>query len=748
MALHEPNLVCLLSERDVHYLEGEIYFACAPLLKEGRYSAEEIAFKLQKEISLAETFFILDRLETAGYIEHVDSRTYPTGERSEAAFCNFANVDYSDACIKLKKTSVHVSKFGKVSDASFCAVLDALGIRVTQKIANADFCVVLTDNYLDEAIQDFQKRVPQKAVQMLVKPVGHELWMGPILKRGETPCFNCLLENLKRHRLEEAYLRQKQKLEATSIASLPSTVQLAYHLAATEIYKWIVSAGKSVLNARLISFDLLTMKSLEHALFSSPKCAICKKEEVCKPSTLLLSSEGKSSSNGGSWRVMSDQETWEKLHRHISPILGIVPNVRPTRRVEHPGIHVYSCGKNYARSPILQLENFALESLCTGSDGKGKTALQSRISALGEYLELYSALFQGSEHRISSSYKKLKEQAIHPHEVLLYSQKQYQEREKINAAISTHNKIPFPFCEERSVEWSQVWSLTEKRWKYLPTNCCYLGYHTRIQEPFCFDNPNGLASGSSLEEAILHGMFELIERDAVGIWWHNRIQRPAVDLTSFNDPFIDQLLKTYQKLGKKIWALDLTHDLGVPVFAALCSSLDKKEELPAVRFGAHLDPHIALTRALTELNQSPRALVATDSELYTEVLVPQGYSYFYPLLGHEKKASDYSIPQERDLLEGISICQKRIEKLGMEVLILDVSRPEVALKVVKVMVPGLRHFSQRYAPGRLFDIPVKLGWLSKPLEEETLNPLEFSNAPISSPHQSFLKRSNSSRDLS
>jgi ribosomal protein S12 methylthiotransferase accessory factor len=43
--------------------------------------------------------------------------------------------------------------------------------------------------------------------------------------------------------------------------------------------------------------------------------------------------------------------------------------------------------------------------------------------------------------------------------------------------------------------------------------------------------------------------------------------------------------------------------------------------------------------------------------------------------------------------------------------------------VVRVIVPGLRHFYRRYAPGRLYDVPVQLGWLKKPVEEEDLNPI-------------------------
>jgi hypothetical protein len=59
----------------------------------------------------------------------------------------------------------------------------------------------------------------------------------------------------------------------------------------------------------------------------------------------------------------------------------------------------------------------------------------------------------------------------------------------------------------------------------------------------------------------------------------------------------------------------------------------------------------------------------------------------------------------------------------MEMMVLDQTRAEIGLPVVKVIVPGLRHCWARYAPGRLYDVPVRLGWLSVPTPEQELNPI-------------------------
>ena len=76
-----------------------------------------------------------------------------------------------------------------------------------------------------------------------------------------------------------------------------------------------------------------------------------------------------------------------------------------------------------------------------------------------------------------------------------------------------------------------------------------------------------------------------------------------------------------------------------------------------------------------------------------------------------------------DLLDAIEHCVKAARSRGLETLVLDQTRPDVGLAVAKVFVPGLRHFWPRFAEGRLYDMPVKLGWSARVLEESELNPV-------------------------
>ncbi len=86
-------------------------------------------------------------------------------------------------------------------------------------------------------------------------------------------------------------------------------------------------------------------------------------------------------------------------------------------------------------------------------------------------------------------------------------------------------------------------------------------------------------------------------------------------------------------------------------------------------------------------------------------------------------ASSYDPPGTSDIVEDIRACQDVVERQGLEMLVLDQTRSEIGLPVAKVIVPGLRHFWARFAPGRLYEVPVRLGWMPQAIPEEALNPI-------------------------
>ena len=155
------------------------------------------------------------------------------------------------------------------------------------------------------------------------------------------------------------------------------------------------------------------------------------------------------------------------------------------------------------------------------------------------------------------------------------------------------------FDPAAEIEWSPVWSLRDKRFRYLPTSILYFSYPAAAVGA----DSNGCAAGNTREEAIVQGFLELVERDSYAIWWYNRLERPEVDLAQFNDPYIRDLKAQFAETGRRLWLLDVTSDLGIPSFVAVAHWMEGKREQVEFGSGAHFDARIAALRALTEINQ-------------------------------------------------------------------------------------------------------------------------------------------------
>jgi ribosomal protein S12 methylthiotransferase accessory factor len=236
----------------------------------------------------------------------------------------------------------------------------------------------------------------------------------------------------------------------------------------------------------------------------------------------------------------------------------------------------------------------------------------------------------------------------------------------------------------------------------------------------CPFNPNGHAAGNTLEEAILQAFLELVERDAVGIWWYNRINRPGIDLESFDDRYFINVRQHYAELNWQIWVLDLTTDLQIPSAIAIARHRTKKDFY--IGMGSHLDFHLAVQRAITELHQISDPDGHQDA-LWNErdIEIPD---FLFPIPNRKAiQKAHYTTPNFRTIKDDIEFCVDKVKSIGLDFMVINHTRPDIGLATVKVIVPGLRHFWRRLGPGRLYDVPVDMGWLKTPNREEQLNPL-------------------------
>jgi ribosomal protein S12 methylthiotransferase accessory factor len=346
-----------------------------------------------------------------------------------------------------------------------------------------------------------------------------------------------------------------------------------------------------------------------------------------------------------------------------------------------------------------------------------------------EAIERYSGVFQGDEIRIARRFDDFPAgEAVRPNDVLLFSEEQYRRGLSPMPSDDDEPMSPALFDGSAEMEWTPVWSLRDKRFKYLPASLLYF-YYSGPAVPFHADS-NGCAAGNTREEAIVQGFLELVERDAYAIWWYNRLQRPAVDLALFEDSYVRDLQTQLAETGKRLWVLDITSDLGIPSFVAVAHWVHDGAEYIEFGSGSHFDARIAMLRTLTELNQFMSMELISDGgarmQGSLDGMTPLRLADYPFLSPRGELAAELEFDSKFGRLatdEQVMTCVQLAERHGHDFLVLDQTRPDIEVPVVRVIVPGIRHFYRRFAPGRLYDVPVKLGWRDKPIKEDELNPI-------------------------
>jgi bacteriocin biosynthesis cyclodehydratase domain-containing protein len=722
--------VFLLSELGQTLLRGRLYELVAPWL-DGRTTAD-VCDQLRDQASPAEVYYALAQLERKDYLCEQEE-TLPTGQ---AALWSSQHVPPGEAARRLAERVVVVRAFG-VEARPFVELLQALHVRVA---ADGPPDVVLTESYLHSGLEAWNAEALRGGRPwLLVKPSGQQVWVGPLFRPGTTGCWECLAQRLRANAPVPVYLQRKNGRAGAMVnghAATPATLQVAWGLAANAVASWVVRGELPELDGKLQTLDVPSWRLQSHTLVRLPFCPACGRGEEPAPPFRppVLERRKKVFTSDGGHRVVPPEETLARYGHHVSPITGAVSHLERARLDGGGVLHVYVAGNNVAR-PHRKLAELRGD-LRTLNAGKGTGDLQARASALCEGLERYSGVFRGNEPRRRARMCELGGAAVPLGDCLLFSERQYAEREARNAVGSHFSFIPVAFDPDADVEWSPAWSLTRREVRYLPTAFCYFDYPQADDRLYCMACSNGNAAGNTLEEAVLQGFLELIERDSVALWWYNRVRRPGVDLDSFGEPYLARLRAYLRQRGRELWALDLTSDLGIPVFASLTRRTSGPLEQIVLGFGAHLEPRVALLRAVTEMTQmlstpllepEPKAagdqLADPETARWFETATVANQPYLLPADAPARTARSYPQAWADDVAEDVRACQALAERAGMEMLILDQTRPEVGLPVAKVIVPGLRHFWARFAPGRLYDVPARLGWLRRPLAEEELNPV-------------------------
>jgi ribosomal protein S12 methylthiotransferase accessory factor len=559
--------------------------------------------------------------------------------------------------------------------------------------------VVPTADYLDPRLRRVNRRaLRDRRPWVVIQPHGAVVWVGPLFQPGHGPCWECLAHRLRGHRPLDAWLARTHGHWPPPVPrpSAPGATALVTDHVMQHV------AGHSAtwntpLRAHLLALDLATGTAAWHRVARRPQCPAC-----------------------GDGRAARHPALIDDVTGIVRRVQGIEPSRWPSIRLALAPAATHVLDAEFARTWRRQVQP---------PSGKGFSRREAHDSALGEAIERYCGEFDGTEPYVTTSFRRLGASAIDPGACMLYSQSQYARRHESNGGDGRH-AAPAPFDADQRLQWTAVRSLTQRTWRYLPSAYLYYGHPDGWTPGMCRADSNGCAAGPTKSRALLRGLLELIERDAVAIWWYNRVRRPTLPLRLLAGTRAEGFVRDIRRHGRDVWLLDLMTDLAIPVCGAI-SARTRRGARIAFGFAADLDPRRAAVRAMAELGQ---VLAAGDDD----AIDPPHGQWLERATLH---TDPYLVPANRpgarraaDLSRGlhttndaaaIRYIRRRLEARGLEVLALDQTRPDVRMPVMRAIVPGLRHFWPRFAPGRLYQVPVQLGWLDSPTRECDLNPVAF-----------------------
>jgi ribosomal protein S12 methylthiotransferase accessory factor len=254
------------------------------------------------------------------------------------------------------------------------------------------------------------------------------------------------------------------------------------------------------------------------------------------------------------------------------------------------------------------------------------------------------------------------------------------------------------------IPWVKGYDLMKEEEIYVPANAVFHPLPPHYDRVRLFrTNTNGLAGGNELEEAIFHGLAEVIERDAWSLVEITRRPGPAVEIDGGGGD-IRALIDKFLNAGVSVLVRDITSDIGVPTFAAVSDDIMLKDpSLLTIGMGTHTDAHVAIKRAITEVAQSRLTQIhgAREDTTTADMRRVMGYEWmrkqnqhWFEIAESEDLDTAEAFSQDNDdFLDDITHVLTRLRAVGLErVIVVDLTREEIGVPVVRVIVPGLEVF--------------------------------------------------------
>ena len=518
---------------------------------------------------------------------------------------------------------------------------------------------------------------------LVISASGNRVTAGPLYIPGRSACHACLAHGAATAGFD------KPAAEDPSAGALEAATEIAREISA------ILEGGGEAQDfyRSVCEFDLESGTRLWHPVFSRQDC-------ICSPG----------------------YGDTDELTVHCSPLTGIVRSVEVTGEPflgAHAAVCQFVSPLPMPGTRLLLRAQFAV--------GKGHTKQQAVESCIGEALERYSLIFDGTEPLRRARLTECG--GIDPRDILLVNERQYETRDEWNASHDARYWVPEPFDAEQALDLVDGKSLLTGESVPVPAACCLMWFPFKPGEArIAAADSIGCASGRTLAQATASALLEWIERDATAIWWYNRLRRPGVRSASFGSTELTAVEKGLAAGGRQLYLLDVKTDLDISTYVAVAPRADGRE--PVFAAAAHPSPAVAALKAALEVSQicfTAARFRDMDAEYGTWLFKTNAHNEPWLLPSRFVDAPAHIPARFKDAPAGnasehVELCVAAMVAAGLHPVAVDQSRPDVLLKTVRAVVPGLRHIWARFAPGRLYDVPVRLNWLPEKTAEQDLNP--------------------------
>jgi len=310
--------------------------------------------------------------------------------------------------------------------------------------------------------------------------------------------------------------------------------------------------------------------------------------------------------------------------------------------------------------------------------GKGATPQQAEASAVMELAERFSFFsFAGNPANfIIEKFRNIKDRAIR---FELIAQSVHDESEDIEIAAKIFEEIP--------LKWTWAYNLTREQEVLIPFNWFY-----------AINEFNGPSAGNCVEEALIQGICEIVERHTSSIISLNKTKTAAVNPDSATDPMVVDMLQKYRKAGIKLFATDFTAGMGIPSVGVLAydpATFPEQSEIVWTA-GTTPNPQKAFSRALTEVAQ-----LAGDFNTGSNY-VASGLPKFKTLaeaefvMNAETEVNLGDLPDisDENIKVEIERCLSALARKNLEVIVVNTMHPILQIPAFYTIIPGA-HFRER-----------------------------------------------------